>query len=75
MEEISRPVPGGKERRLADVPAIAERLGVTVRHVRRLVLERRVPYYKVGRFVRFDLDEIDEWLDSQRRPPLQDQAG
>lgn len=29
---------------------------------RRLVAERRVPFYKVGKFVRFDPDRIDAWL-------------
>ena len=31
---------------LIDIAAVAERLGVQVRHVRRLVYERRIPYVK-----------------------------
>ncbi len=54
---------------LIDIPALADRLGVTPRFVRRLVSERRVPFYKVGHFVRFDPLEIDEWLLAQRRSP------
>jgi excisionase family DNA binding protein len=38
----------------------------TVRHVRRLVAERRLPYYKVGRLVRFDSAEIAQWLQTRR---------
>ncbi len=53
---------------LLSIDQLAQRLGITVRHVRRLVAERRVPYYKVGRLVRFDPDEIGEWLRDQRRP-------
>jgi excisionase family DNA binding protein len=45
---------------------LAERLGVTPRHVRRLVAEKRVPYVKVGRFVRFDPAAIASWLDQSR---------
>jgi excisionase family DNA binding protein len=45
---------------------LANRLGITVRHVRRLVPERRMPYYKVGRLVRFDPTEIATWLNSRR---------
>ncbi len=48
---------------LIDSPALAEHLGTTERHVRRLVHERRIPFIKVGRLVRFDPDEIDRWLD------------
>lgn len=53
---------------LLSIDQLAQRLGITVRHVRRLVAERRVPYYKVGRLVRFDPDEIGEWLRDRRRP-------
>jgi excisionase family DNA binding protein len=39
---------------LIDITTLADRLGDSVRHIRRLVAERRIPYLKVGRFVRFD---------------------
>jgi len=37
---------------LLTVEEAAARLGTTVRFVRRLVAERRIPYHKVGRHVR-----------------------
>jgi len=33
---------------LLTIEQLAERLGVSIRHIRRLVAERRVPYLKVG---------------------------
>jgi excisionase family DNA binding protein len=62
---------------LLDVDALAEALGVTPRHIRRLVAERRIPFFKVGKFVRFDPGAIDLWLDQTRvdvqaRLPLAD---
>jgi excisionase family DNA binding protein len=51
---------------LLDVDGVAEALGVTSRHIRRLVAERRIPFFKVGKFVRFDPGELDVWLDQQR---------
>ena len=53
---------------LLTIDQLAERLGITVRHVRRLVAEKRVPYYKVGRLVRFDPAEITTWLGTRRVP-------
>ena len=53
---------------LLTIDQIAEQLNVSVRHVRRLVAEKRVPYLKVGKFVRFDPAEISEWLDLARCP-------
>ena len=52
---------------LIDLPAVAEMLGVTERHVRRLVAERRIPFYKWGHFLRFDPVEVREWIQDHRR--------
>jgi excisionase family DNA binding protein len=48
---------------LLDQSALAAHLGITERHVRRLVAERRIPFVKVGRFVRFDPAAVTEWLE------------
>jgi excisionase family DNA binding protein len=53
---------------LLDVGTLADRLGVTPRFVRRLVHERRVPFLKIGKFVRFDPREIETWVDCCRTP-------
>jgi excisionase family DNA binding protein len=47
---------------LIDIPTLASSLGTTIRHIRRLVAEKRVPYMKVGHLVRFDPKQIREWL-------------
>ncbi|MEO5843104.1 MAG: helix-turn-helix domain-containing protein [Acidimicrobiales bacterium] len=46
---------------LIDIAAAAERLGVTVRFMRRLVDERRIAYHKIGRHVRFDPADVDRF--------------
>ncbi len=51
---------------LLTIDQLAEQLSVSTRHVRRLVAERRVPFLKVGKFVRFDPAEISAWLDRTR---------
>ena len=60
----SRPVPRG--RRLLDIDAVAEQLGTSVRHLRRLVQERRIPVVRVGRLIRFDPADLDAWLEEHR---------
>jgi excisionase family DNA binding protein len=57
-------------RPLVDIKTVAAYLGVTVRHVRRLVDERRIPFIKWGHLLRFDLNEIDAWIDANRYQPL-----
>ena len=53
---------------LLTIDQLAQRLGVTVRPVCRLVADKRFPYYKVGRLVRFDPTEITDWLATRRVP-------
>jgi excisionase family DNA binding protein len=53
---------------LLTIEDVAAHLGVTVRHVRRLVAERRIPFIKWGHLLRFDPCQIAEWLASQRVP-------
>lgn len=54
---------------LMRIDEVAEHLGVSVRHVRRLVQERRIPFLKWGHFVMFDQGEIASWLEQFRFPP------
>lgn len=61
--------------RYTDVSGIAEHLAITERHVRRLVLERRIPHRKLGKLLRFDVDEVDRWMDTLRRGPTPDATG
>jgi excisionase family DNA binding protein len=64
---VSRtPAPPTHRVPLLDTDEVAKVLRVTPRHVRRLVAERRIPFVKVGRFVRFETGELDVWLDQQR---------
>jgi excisionase family DNA binding protein len=54
---------------LLDQRQLSETLGITERHVRRLVAERRIPFVKVGRFVRFDPAAVASWLGSRTVEP------
>ncbi|MCP4963596.1 MAG: helix-turn-helix domain-containing protein [Actinomycetia bacterium] len=51
---------------LLSIEQLPDWLGVTDRFIRRLVAERRIPFLKIGKFIRFDPTEIEAWLDSQR---------
>jgi excisionase family DNA binding protein len=53
---------------LLDVAGLATRLAVTERFVRRLVFERRIPFLKIGHFVRFDPVEVERWIAQTRVP-------
>lgn len=52
---------------LIDIETLATKLDDSVRHIRRLVAEGRIPYLKVGHFIRFDPTEVVAWLERARR--------
>lgn len=53
---------------LIDLPAVAERLGVNQRYVRRLVADRRIPVIKLGRLLRFDPADVEALIGRAKRP-------
>ena len=53
---------------LLDPDDLARRLNVTSRFVRRLVAERRIPFVKIGRSVRFDPADVDAWVEQAKVP-------
>ncbi len=61
----------GENNVLLDVAGAAAYLGVSEAFIRRLVLERRVRYYKVGKFVRFRPFDLDAFVEAGRRDPVE----
>jgi excisionase family DNA binding protein len=53
---------------LMNIDEAANRLGVSVRHVRRLVAERRIPFVKWGHLLRFEADVVDRWIEQCATP-------
>lgn len=51
---------------LITVEQLADELGVSVRYVRRIIAERRIPYVKVGHLIRFQRDEVERWVEANR---------
>ena len=51
---------------LIGVDQLADELGVSVRYVRRIIAERRIPYVKVGHLIRFERDEVERWVEANR---------
>ena len=64
----TQPVEGNA---LLDVAGAASYLGVTDAFVRRLVLEKRVRYFKVGKFVRFRPIDLDAFVEAGRQDPVE----
>ena len=50
------------EKRFLNVEELAEYLGVKDKTIYSWVNQRKIPYVKVGRLLRFDSKETEEWI-------------
>lgn len=56
---------------LLAVPDAAAKLATSERWVRRAIAERRLPFVKVGRHVRFRPEDLDAYIDRQTVQPVE----
>ena len=50
-------------KRLLTVPECATYIGSTPLNIYQMVSKGQIPYVKIGRSTRFDLRELDTWID------------
>jgi len=54
------------EKRFTDIKELAKYLGVKDSTIYSWVHIRAIPYFKIGRLVKFDLAIIDSWIEKKR---------
>ena len=54
---------------LLTVEEAADRLGTSVRFIRRLRTEGRIPVIKLGKHIRIDSNDLDAYIDASRQEP------
>ena len=58
-------------KQLLTVAQVADRLGLKEATIRRRILERRLPYVKLGRAVRIPIEVIDALIVASYRPAIE----
>ena len=53
------------EKRLLNVPEVANYLGFSVAAIRKWVRRGTIPFNKVNGGIRFDIERINQWLQSE----------
>ena len=56
--------------RLLDIHEVEQYLGLSPETLYKMVSQRRIPYVKVGRLLRFDLAKIDQWIKQNTVMPM-----
>ena len=62
--------PEGIKRRLLSIDEMSEYLGLAPTTLYKMVNQRRIPFVKVGRLLRFDSRLIDGWLAGHTVMPM-----
>ena len=57
-------------RRLIDIKDAASYTGLSVHTVYTMVSQRRIPFVKVGRLLKFDLGLLDGWIQQNTVMPM-----
>jgi excisionase family DNA binding protein len=57
---------------LVDIQTVARSLGISMRQVRRFVAEKQIPFVRVGHLIRFDPEDVNDWVDARRAVPATD---
>ena len=56
------------EKRLLDVNEASEYLGIPVNTLRCWCSRKTIPHVKIGRMVRFDVEELNRWIGERAIP-------
>jgi len=52
------------------IEELAEYLKLAAQTIRRYVLNREIPFYKIKKVIRFRLSEIEKWIDGGAMAPV-----
>ena len=52
---------------MCDIKTISEYLDLSIPYIRKLVRARLIPHYRFGNRLKFDKNEIDEWIEIHRQ--------
>jgi excisionase family DNA binding protein len=55
---------------LIGIEELARRTAIKQATLRKYVAQRKIPFVKIGRLVRFDLPEIEAWIAERKVPVL-----
>ena len=52
---------------ICDIQELSNYLKVSVSEIRKLVREKRIPFFRIGNRLRFDLNKVNNWLEKMEK--------
>ncbi len=56
-----------ENKNLLTISELASALNLKPSKIRRMIFERKIPFLKLGRLIRFNFEDINLWLQEQKR--------
>ena len=60
---------------LTDVHGLHQRIGPPPSYWYSLAESGKIPHFKIGKYLRFRVSEVEAWIESQRRGPRPETPG
>lgn len=57
-----------KMKRLLNINEVSEYLGISIRTLYQWTSQRRIPHFKQGNMIRFDIEELDQFIKARTVP-------
>ena len=54
------------EKRLLNIKEVSEYLGISQKGLYNMIYRREIPFIKIGGRVRFDIIDLDKWIERQK---------
>ena len=58
--------------KLLNVPRAADYLGIKISTLYQWVSQKKIPYFKSGRLVKFDLNDLDKFIEKTKVNPVKE---
>lgn len=58
-------------KKICDITEVASYLQVSVSEIRKLVRERKIPHFRVGNRLKFDLINVNNWIEKLEQEQAQ----
>ena len=63
------------KKRFMNVKELSEYLSVRPQTIYKWTCYRKIPYYKIGRLPKFDIEEVERWILKKKVKPIGDRYG
>ena len=59
------------QKNICNVKELSNYLQTSIPQIRKLVREKKIPYFRVGNRIKFDLNEINKWIEKAQEKELE----